>query len=212
MLHHREPRRRIPWRARYGIQVSVQENASLLLTTQSATKVYKTPDNHVEQHLVVKLGPGAVLEYVPDQLIAYRGASYRQYTQRGDVRGFKPVDVRGADPGRSPDGKPFRYDEVRLRTEVSIKGKLAVLDNMMVRPGEDSLDSLLFLQDYTHVGMLLGVDARLDADGSGAAAGDGVPGWPRPGGCRCTWASPQSQVPGWRCARCPTPPRRSTTS
>ncbi len=149
---------------RYGIQVSVQENASLLLTTQSATKVYKTPDNHVEQHLVVKLGPGAVLEYVPDQLIAYRGASYRQYTHVEMCADSSLLMCEVLTPGWSPDGKPFRYDEVRLRTEVSVEGKLAVLDNMLVRPGADSLDSLLFLQDYTHVGMLLAVDARLDAE------------------------------------------------
>ncbi len=113
--------------------------------------------------MVVKLGPGAVLEFVPDQLIAYRGASYRQYTSVEMCADSSLLMCEVLTPGWSPDGKPFRYDEVRLRTEVSVEGKLAVLDNMLVRPGADSLDSLLFLQDYTHVGMLLAVDARLDA-------------------------------------------------
>lgn len=147
---------------RYGIQVVVDEAASLLLTTQSATKVYKTPDNHVEQHMVVDLGPGAVLEYVPDQLIAYRGASYRQSTHVRMCKDSSLLICEVLTPGWSPDGKLFRYDEVRLRTEVSIEGKLSVLDNLLVRPGEDSLDSLLFLQDYTHVGMLLAIDAKLE--------------------------------------------------
>ncbi|PQZ89078.1 urease accessory protein [Arthrobacter sp. MYb227] len=147
---------------RYGIQVVVDQNASLLLTTQSATKVYKTPQNHVEQHMVVDLGPGAVLEYVPDQLIAYRGASYRQHTQIQMCADSSLLLCEVLTPGWSPDGKPFRYDEVRLRTEVSIDGRLTVLDNLLVRPGTDSLDSLLFLQDYTHVGMLLAMDSRLE--------------------------------------------------
>ncbi|MGA7203572.1 MAG: urease accessory protein UreD [Specibacter sp.] len=146
---------------RYGIEVEVRENASLLLTTQSATKVYKTPDCHVRQDMVVRLGAGAVMEYVPDQLIAYRGADYRQYTRIDMHPEASLLLCEVLTPGWSPDGKLFRYDQVRLRTEVSVGGRLAVLDNLLVRPGEDSLDSLLFLQDYTHVGMLLAIDARL---------------------------------------------------
>ncbi|MFJ6419125.1 urease accessory protein UreD [Paeniglutamicibacter sp. NPDC091659] len=146
---------------RYGIEVNVEDQTSLLLTTQSATKVYKTPGSHVRQDMVVRLGAGSVLEYVPDQLIAYRGADYRQYTRIDMDPEASLLLCEVLTPGWSPDGKLFRYDQVRLRTEVSVGGRLAVLDNLLVRPGEDSLDSLLFLQDYTHVGMLLAIDARL---------------------------------------------------
>ena len=145
----------------YGIEVSVDEGASLLLTTQSATKVYKTPGTFARQDLVVRLDAGAVLEYVPDQLIAYRGADYRQFTTVDMHRDSSLLFCEVLTPGWSPDGKPFRYDEVRLRTEVCVDGRLAVLDNLLVRPGADSLDSLLFLQDYTHVGMLLAIDANI---------------------------------------------------
>jgi urease accessory protein len=147
----------------YGIEVAVDEGTSLLLTTQSATKVYKTPGSFARQDMVVRLGPGAVLEYVPDQLIAYRGASYRQFTRVDMHQDSSLLFCEVLTPGWSPDGKLFRYDEVRLRTEVSVGGKLAVLDNLLVRPGEDSLDSLLFLQDFTHVGMLLAIDAKIGA-------------------------------------------------
>ena len=145
----------------YGIEIAVDEGTSLLLTTQSATKVYKTPGTFARQDMVVRLGAGAVLEYVPDQLIAYRGASYRQFTTVQMHKDASLLFCEVLTPGWSPDGKLFRYDEVRLRTEVCVDGCLAVLDNLLVKPGEDSLDSLLFLQDYTHVGMLLAVDAHI---------------------------------------------------
>ncbi|EMQ96909.1 urease accessory protein UreD [Paeniglutamicibacter gangotriensis Lz1y] len=147
----------------YGIEVSVDADTSLLLTTQSATKVYKTPGTFVRQDMVVSLGPGAVLEYVPDQLIAYRGASYRQFTHVDMQQDSSLLFCEVLTPGWSPDGKLFRYDEVRMRTEVSVDGRLVVLDNLLVKPGADSLDSLLFLQDYTHVGMLLAIDANIGA-------------------------------------------------
>ena len=60
------------------LDVEVGAGADLLLTTQSATKVYRTPGSFAEQRMSVRLGEGARLELMPDQLIAYREASYRQ--------------------------------------------------------------------------------------------------------------------------------------
>ncbi|MCU1565627.1 MAG: Urease accessory protein UreD, partial [Pseudarthrobacter sp.] len=59
----------------FVLDVEVQEGASLLLTTQSATKVYRTPGSFAEQRMAIRLGEGARLELMPDQLIAYREAS-----------------------------------------------------------------------------------------------------------------------------------------
>lgn len=149
---------------RYGIEVEVEAGSSLLLTTQSATKVYRTPQGEAHQRMLVTLGPGAVLEYLPDQLIAYREASYRQDTVVDMAADASLVLCEVLTPGWSPDGTLFRYDQLRLRTEVRIEGKLALLDNLWVQPGEQSVDSLLYLQDATHVGMLLAVDARIDRE------------------------------------------------
>ena len=68
-------------------------------------------------------------------------------------------------PGWSPDGALFGYDEIRLRNEISVNGRLAVLDNLLIRPltGAAPLDGMAFLEDYTHVGSLLVMDARVDA-------------------------------------------------
>ncbi|MFP3599935.1 urease accessory protein UreD, partial [Chryseobacterium sp. SIMBA_029] len=60
------------------IDVDVEDGADLLLTTQSATKIYRTPGSFAEQRMNVRLGERARLELVPDQVIAYREASYRQ--------------------------------------------------------------------------------------------------------------------------------------
>ena len=56
----------------YLLDVVVERGASLALTTQSATKVYRTPQGPATQEMTVRLGPGSVLDYVPDQLIVYR--------------------------------------------------------------------------------------------------------------------------------------------
>src|SRR5690606_27724241 len=63
---------------RYKLQFTVGKEASLTLTTQSATKVYKTPTEKVYQETEIILKEGSYLEYLTDPLIAYANASYKQ--------------------------------------------------------------------------------------------------------------------------------------
>jgi urease accessory protein len=46
------------------LDIEVQDAASLLLTTQSATKVYRTPGSFAEQRMTVRLGEGARLAMI----------------------------------------------------------------------------------------------------------------------------------------------------
>lgn len=149
---------------KYLIEVSVAAGADLLLTTQSATKIYRTPNNRAEQHMRLSLGAGARLELLPDPLIAYRQASYGQVTTVNMDPTASLVMAEVVTPGWSPDGELFRYDEIRMRNEISIAGRLTVLDNLLIRPGTGSpVDSSCFMAEYTHLGSLLVMDARVDA-------------------------------------------------
>nr|WP_308470618.1 urease accessory protein UreD [Arthrobacter sp. N199823] len=148
---------------KYLIEVAVADGAELLLTTQSATKIYRTPNDRAEQHMHLSLGAGARLELLPDPLIAYREASYGQVTQVEMDSTASLVMAEVVTPGWSPNGELFRYDEVRLRNEISIGGRLTVLDNLLIRPGSGSpVDSSAFMREYTHLGSLIVVDARVD--------------------------------------------------
>ena len=64
----------------YQLTLDVADNAALRVTTQSATKVYKTPQGPAHQTMHITLGESARLDYVPDQLIVYENGSYRQDT------------------------------------------------------------------------------------------------------------------------------------
>lgn len=149
---------------KYLVEVSVDAGADLLLTTQSATKVYRTPGNRAEQHMRVSLAAGARLELLPDPLIAYREASYSQITVVDMEPTASLVMAEVLTPGWSPDGELFRYEEIRMRNEISVAGRLVVLDNLLIRPGTGSpVDGTAFMAGYTHLGSLLVMDARVDS-------------------------------------------------
>ncbi|PLC11924.1 urease accessory protein UreD [Kocuria flava] len=175
----------------YELDVAVEASGTVLLTTQSATKVYRAPAAPARQDVRFTLGPDAVLEYLPDQLIAYANANYVQHTtvEMDPTACFMAGEV--VTPGWAPDGTSFRYRSVVLRTEVVMSGRTVVLDNLRLRPGEDAVAELGFLEGRSHLGSLLVVDPRTDQ-----GLIDRVH-------ARLTTA--ESQMPGLRCGVSPLP-------
>lgn len=148
------------------LDIDVQDGADLLLTTQSATKVYRTPGSFAEQRMTVRLGEGARLELMPDQLIAYREASYRQRTSVALRPSSSLVMAEVVTPGWSPDGAAFRYEEVRLRNDLRVETdagtELLALDNLLIRPPHNDVTGLGFMEGFSHLGSLVAVDSRVD--------------------------------------------------
>ncbi|TLM75592.1 urease accessory protein UreD [Pseudarthrobacter sp. NamB4] len=151
----------------FVLDVEVGDGADLLLTTQSATKVYRTPGSFAEQRMTVRLGEGARLELVPDQLIAYREASYRQRTHITVRPSSCLLMAEVVTPGWSPDGAAFRYEEVRLRNEIQVQSgtgepELLALDNLLIRPPGGDVTGLGFMEGFSHLGSVIVVDCRVD--------------------------------------------------
>lgn len=150
----------------FVIDVEVEAGAELLLTTQSATKVYRTPGSFAEQRMTIKMGEGSRLELMPDQLIAYREASYRQNSRISLHPTSSLVMAEVITPGWSPDGASFKYEEVRLRNEIWVEGengaKLLALDNLLIRPPLNDVTGMGFMEGFSHLGSLVVVDPRVD--------------------------------------------------
>ncbi len=150
----------------YEIDVEVSDGASLLLATQSATKIYRTPGSFAEQRMRLRLGEGARLELAPDQVIAYREASYRQNTHVTVRPSSSLIMAEIITPGWSPDGASFRYEELRLRTEIRVEsggaGGLLALDNVLIRPSLADVTGMAFMEGFSHLGSLIVVDPRVD--------------------------------------------------
>lgn len=150
----------------YVIDVEVGDGARLLLTTQSATKIYRTPGSFAEQRMTLRLGEGAQLELAPDQLIAYREASYRQNTHITVRPSSSLMMSEVITPGWSPDGSSFRYEELRLRTEIHVETgagtELLALDNLLIRPPLNDVTGMAFMEGFSHLGSLMVVDPRAD--------------------------------------------------
>ena len=147
----------------YRIGVEVDPGASLLLTDQSAVKVYRTPNDYVVQNMHLKVGGGSVLEYLPDQLILYREADYRQQITADVHAGGSLLMADIITPGWSPDRGHFLYDQAFLRNVVTVDGELEIIDNLKLNPSVSDFHGHreYFMAGRTHVSTVICLEPGL---------------------------------------------------
>ena len=146
----------------YRMNITLEEDAALTLTTQSSTKVYNTPNQEVYQETNVKMKNGSYLEYIPDALIAYQDASYYQKNSIHMEKGATLLYSDILTPGWSPEEKDFSYGMLRLKTEIFMEDELVAFDHIKLQPNSQSISELGFMEGYTHLGSFIIVGEQTD--------------------------------------------------
>ncbi len=124
---------------RLHLQATVESGARVLLTTPAATKCYRSagPEAVQIQHLTV--APGASLEWLPQDQIAFDGARLRLLTRvelAGDAR-FFGWEVLGL--GRRAGNAPFVRGRVHQRLELRRDGRALLLEGIDATAGSPAL-------------------------------------------------------------------------
>lgn len=152
---------------RYRLAVDVGPSAHLLVTSQGATRIYRTPHEPAQHAATFTLRSGSRFEYLPDQTIAYRDADFRQTTMvraAPDAQAFFGEIVT---PGWDPDGKRFTYAGLHLRVEVVTEsdGRPVYIDNVLLQPAVigGAIDGIGYLEGASHMGSVLILGDHLTA-------------------------------------------------
>ncbi|ASS99333.1 urease accessory protein UreD [Geobacillus thermocatenulatus] len=138
----------------YDMEIFLEPSARLMVTTQSAAKIYKTPSTPVRQYTRLSLGEQSVLEYFPDPTIAYEHARFVQETTVYITPSSTFVYGEIITPGWSESGELFRYDWIRTKLKVHREGTLVLFDHLYLHPSHHLTD-MLQLGHYTHVGSMV---------------------------------------------------------
>jgi urease accessory protein len=115
---------------RLDIDVEVRSGASALITTPAATKLYRTAGEraHVSQSLGVR--SGAVLEWLPQETIAFRGADAELSTRVTLEPGAHYAGWEIVCLGRPASGDTFEHGSLSQRTELAIAGRPVVIERL----------------------------------------------------------------------------------
>ena len=161
-----------------AVRASVGAGAAAFLSTQSATKVYRSPRG-TRTALDAEVGEDALLVAAPDAVVCFAGSRYRQTQRIALDAGARLVLVDRVTSGRRESGERWRFDEYFSRTVVHLGGRLVVHDATALRASDGPLADRFGRYDVLAVAMVIGrgledeatrIDARVRGEPVGRRA------------------------------------------
>ncbi|MHB0977069.1 MAG: urease accessory protein UreD [Candidatus Aquicultorales bacterium] len=149
----------------YHQEIEVEPGAQVFLTTQSSTKIYRTPNSFARQVTRLKVGKGALFEYLPEPVVPFAGSRFFGETQIFLEDGATVFIGEVITPGRIGRGEIFAFDHFQTTTRAYWDEKLIYCSNQMLG-GTHGLQSLGLYEGYTHQGSFLIFSNKVTQDAS----------------------------------------------
>lgn len=147
------------------LDVVVEDEAEVLLTTTAATRVMSMePGTLTEQHLRLRAGAGATLEYYPALTIPFPGSAIVQTLSIEAETETRIGVVESWTFGRTARDEYLDFRSLRSRTTLAIAGTTVYADTLQLEPAEDDVANagILDRRRYLASGFFTGVGS-LDA-------------------------------------------------
>lgn len=155
-------------------RVTAEDGVRVHITSQSATKLYRSEGADATQEVRFELGEGAYVESLPDPLIPHAGARYRQHTHVELARGATFVGAETVAPGRWARGERFAYELVELTTEVHRGRRELCAERLRLEPSCGRLDRSGVLGGFGYLVTVLVVAPECDCGLLAAAMDEAV--------------------------------------
>jgi len=137
---------------RLELSVEVGDGARVQLTSTGATRLYRSRPGlpAADQRQMFKVGRDALLEFLPDELIPFCGARYRQETSIELAHGAGLFWWEVVAPGRTARGELFEYDSLRFTLNLSARGVPLAQERVALDPLRRPLQSSTRLGPYLY--------------------------------------------------------------
>lgn len=141
------------------LDIDVGAGAAAFVSTQSATKVYRSPRGTTTT-VRASVARGGLLVVAPDAVVPFAGARFRQ-VQRYDVAADAALVVVDAlVAGRRASGERWRFLEFASSVEIRIDGSLRVYDALSLRAADGDLSARCGRFDVIATAFLAGAGFR----------------------------------------------------
>jgi urease accessory protein len=117
-----------------------------------------------QSQVMLRVDSGALLEYLPDELIPHEGAWFEQQTTVHLAPGGHAIVAEVVAPGRLHHGEPFTYRRLALRLRAVYAGRPVVWDRLILEPATWSFGRRAIVGPFTHVATLYALGPRADGE------------------------------------------------
>jgi urease accessory protein len=123
---------------RIELRIEAEPETTALIGTQSSTKVYRSPRG-CSQRLDVRVGDGAAVAIVPDPVVCFAGATYRQEINVSLATTASLFLLDGYTAGRAARGERWQFARLESRTTIARAGATAMAEATKLDPAHGPL-------------------------------------------------------------------------
>lgn len=145
---------------RLNISVAVGDAGHALLTTPGAGKWYRSAGQQARQALDFRVGPGAMLEWLPQESIVFDGARGLMASRVSLAQGACFIGWEVLCLGRRASGERFGRGELHLSTRIELAGAPIWAERGKIAGGSALQDSPIGLAGRTVSATLLAAGAE----------------------------------------------------
>ena len=151
-------------------RIRLGPGAHVVLTTQSATRIYRSTGETARSSTAIRVGPDAVLEWVPDPVIPYAGSRYDQRLAVEVAAGGLAIVADAWAAGRLARGERWAFAAFTNEVCIDLAGRPAVRERYALDPGGAAA-----LEGWPYVAAWYAVGGRsIDWDAAAARLADVV--------------------------------------
>ena len=149
---------------RLHLNIQLQPQARVLLTTAAAAKIYRSNGLEAQQTLQIQVATGGLLEWLPQETILFNQGIYRQDLRIDLAPGAQWVGWEITRYGRSARGEKFVQGNWRSHTEVWQNQRPLWIDRQWLPGHADLFHSPHGLAGCPVTGSLAWIGRPVDAD------------------------------------------------
>jgi urease accessory protein len=146
-----------------GLNAHLDVDAHALLTTPGAGKWYRSVGPAARQSIQFEIGPGACLEWLPQENIVFNGAHAELPTVVRLASDGSYIGWEISCLGRSGSGENFATGRYRARTFIERDHRALWLENACLEGGGAALQAAAMLAGRPVVATMLAVSEKLDS-------------------------------------------------
>jgi len=144
--------------------VELEESATCVLTTQSATKVYRSPTGRAcVQSLDARVAAGGLLVLAPDAVSCFADAVFDQTQTVQLEKDAAVVVVDWLTSGRRDRGERWAFSSYRNRLDVIVDDSLVLRESVLLERNAVSRNSLYSVRDYNCFASVIAIGGDVGA-------------------------------------------------
>jgi urease accessory protein len=148
---------------RQDLRAEVLAGGHARLRTVGAMHVHRAePAAPAQARVAFRVGPDALLEYVPGPIIPHAGAWFEQDTILDLAPGGHALVAEILSPGRLHAGETFAYRRLALSLSARCAGSPLVSDALVLEPAAWPFERAALFGPYTHLAALYAIGPGAD--------------------------------------------------